>query len=219
MSSSYLRSMRVARLVVVAALLAGCGMQRTVQEGWLQKRRLQHGWHVDLHRQATAPSAVRTATCEWQQCRAHVLRTPLAGMDDRLLASTRSVNLVVTSPKYVRKVPTGEQVAVKGYGALDPISPSREWPSDRTTEPVKERNMLAIPTLVLAVGTISLAVLTTSTTAVLLGCLAAVVIGAISLKQIRTREQSGKGFALVGFILGLIALLITAMAIATLGFV
>ncbi len=42
---------------------------------------------------------------------------------------------------------------------------------------------------------------------------ATVVLAAVALKQIRTREQRGKGFALVALIIGLIAALFTTLVI------
>lgn len=94
-----------------------------------------------------------------------------------------------------------------------------EQDGDENVVPKKKWNRLAIPTLVLALGTIALALFTTSTTAVILAAVTTLVVGGISLRQIRKREEAGKGFALVGLILGLIATLITAMAIAVVGFV
>ncbi len=219
MSSNYFRSMRAAGLMVIAAMLAACGQQRVVQEGWLKKRHLQRGWHVDLHRQESNRSMERFGTCEWQRSRMHVLRTPLVDIDERLMVRTLPKIPMHTSAAQSLIIPYGEFHAERTTRPADAPYERFTLRSQENTVPAKTRNRLAIPTLVLAVGTIALAFLTTSTVAVLLGCLITVVIGAVSLKQIRRREQSGKGFALIGFILGLIALLITAMAIAILGFV
>ena len=48
--------------------------------------------------------------------------------------------------------------------------------------------------------------------------IATVVVAGISLKQIRRREEAGKGFALIGLIIGLLASLITVVAVASYGF-
>ena len=96
---------------------------------------------------------------------------------------------------------------------------SQEQDGDENVVPRKKWNRLAVPTLVSAVSIIALAIFTTSTTAVILAAITTLVLGGISLRQIRRREEAGKGFALVGLILGLIATLITAMAIAVVGFV
>ena len=79
--------------------------------------------------------------------------------------------------------------------------------------PKKKWNALAVPVFILGIGSIAMGILTTSTAAALVVAMTAVVFGAISLKHIRAKDQAGKGFALVGFILGVFALLFTAIAV------
>lgn len=212
----YIRSVRtLVHFLLCATLLASCGTQRdTVQEGRFQKRTHQRGWHIDLHGSADnagrerahlAPLRPRHATVP------HAFEDP----NERLLASKEPI--ATTLPRSAR---TWAPAIVQATATTVVHPPaSVEQDGDENVVPKKKWNKLAIPTLVLAISIIALALFTTSTTAVILAAVTTLVVGGISLRQIRKREEAGKGFALVGLILGLIATLITAMAIAVVGFV
>jgi hypothetical protein len=83
--------------------------------------------------------------------------------------------------------------------------------------PKKKWNVLAVPVFVLALGAVTLGFFTTSTLAVLLAAVVTVALGAITLRHIRTHDEAGKGFALIGFIIGLFVLLFVGISIATAG--
>ena len=60
---------------------------------------------------------------------------------------------------------------------------------------------------------------TVQTALVLLLAGSTLIVAGISLKRIRKREQAGKGFALIALVVGIIALLLTGVAIAVYGLV
>lgn len=203
--------------IVLAFSLAACATQGpTVQEGRLQKRTHQSGWHVDLHR--TAKSEPRT---HLKVLRSRETMPLLAQVNPPMQRSRGSARNLI---------PTAVERDVKhAFRPRTTMMPSRrETPStrlDRTADaqndplPRKKWNTLAIPAFLLALGTIALGLFTTGTTAVIIAAAATITISGISLARIRKREQAGKGFALIGLILGLLAALITAISIAIVGFI
>ncbi|HOZ40540.1 MAG TPA: hypothetical protein PLL25_07025 [Flavobacteriales bacterium] len=85
--------------------------------------------------------------------------------------------------------------------------------------PRKRWNWLAIPAFLLAGATLFIALTTVQTALVLLLAGSTLIVAGISLKRIRKREQAGKGFALIALVVGIIALLLTGVAIAVYGLV
>ena len=83
--------------------------------------------------------------------------------------------------------------------------------------PKKKWNVLAVPVFVIALGAVALGFLTTSVPAVLITAVVAVVLGAIALRRIRSHDEAGKGFALIGFIIGLVTLFFAGLAIISAG--
>ena len=200
-------------------ILPSCSTHRdVVQEGRFQKRTHQGGWHIDLHRSGDHD---RGASAHLHRVKPRLEAAPLALKDphERLLASKDRTEMVLPRPsQLVQRKWEPAWVRVKTPMIVQPLA-SNEQDGDENVVPRKKWNRLAVPTLVSAVSIIALAIFTTSTTAVILAAITTLVLGGISLRQIRRREEAGKGFALVGLILGLIATLITAMAIAVVGFV
>ena len=84
--------------------------------------------------------------------------------------------------------------------------------------PRKKLNAWAIPALALALGTVAMGFLGTNTLAVVAGIVLTLAFSGFSLARMRTREQGGKGFALAGLMIGVIASIFTAIAIAAYGF-
>lgn len=84
--------------------------------------------------------------------------------------------------------------------------------------PRKKLNAWSIPALVLALGTVAMGFLSTNTLAVVVGIVLTIAVSGFSLARMRTREQGGKGFALAGLMIGVIAAIFTAIAIAAYGF-
>ncbi|MFN9325816.1 MAG: hypothetical protein ACK6A5_10565 [Flavobacteriales bacterium] len=87
------------------------------------------------------------------------------------------------------------------------ITPERRW------------NRLAVPAFVVALGAVALALFTTSTIAVIAALGVAFVLSGISIKQIRWREERGKGFAVAALVIAVMASIATAIVTAVVGFV
>lgn len=83
--------------------------------------------------------------------------------------------------------------------------------------PKKRWNRLSVPAFVAAQGTICLGLFTSSTYAVIAGLFVTLVLAGFSLRQIRHRQEAGKGFAFAALMIGVIATLITALTIARYG--
>ncbi|MBK8499655.1 MAG: DUF4190 domain-containing protein [Flavobacteriales bacterium] len=84
--------------------------------------------------------------------------------------------------------------------------------------PRKKLNPLAIPSFVLALGVLYLGFFTNNTLALVIAIVLTLALSGISLARMRTREQGGKGFALAGLMIGVIATIFTAIVIAAFGF-
>ena len=85
--------------------------------------------------------------------------------------------------------------------------------------PRKRWNRLAVPAFVVSLGAVALALFTTSTIAVIAALVVALVLAGISIRQIRWREEGGKGFAIAALMIAVIAAIVTAMVTAVVGFV
>lgn len=85
--------------------------------------------------------------------------------------------------------------------------------------PHKRWNRLAVPAFVVSLGAVALALFTTSTIAVIAALVVALVLAGISVRQIRWREERGKGFAIAALMIAVIAAIGTAMVTAVVGFV
>lgn len=83
--------------------------------------------------------------------------------------------------------------------------------------PKKKWNRLAVPAFVAAAGTAYLGLTTTNVFLVIAAIAITLALAGISLKRIRTREQSGKGFAFAALMIGVIAALLTAISIGYYG--
>lgn len=84
--------------------------------------------------------------------------------------------------------------------------------------PRKKLNPLAIPSFVLALGVLYLGFFTNNTIALVVAIVLTLAVSGISLARMRTHEQGGKGFALSALMIGVIATIFTAIAIAAFGF-
>jgi len=208
--------------LVLLGLFASCGQQRNavVGEGMFQKRKYNSGWHVDLgKRPATRHEeprerVVRTrpyTPAAVQQHETHIEIAPdptpadeLAMLQEPLadLAGDAVLPAAPRNPPFVQ---------------LD-VTP---MPRDRDPEnimPRKRFNVLAIPSLLFVLAGIVLAFVTNSGWLVAGALVVGIVLAAISLRRIRSQEQSGKAFALIAMILGVMAALITTMVIIRTGF-
>ena len=83
--------------------------------------------------------------------------------------------------------------------------------------PRKKLNWLAIPAFASGLSILAFAFFSTNTLAVVVAIIITLALSGISLSRMRKREQSGKGFALAGLMIGVIATIFTAIAIAAYG--
>ncbi len=134
-------------------LLASCGSTRkTVQEGMFQRRTLNTGWHVDLHR-----SGHERNTHERIE-KLHVLRRAtdhhVAAATERPLASTEVVTAAKPHPSPgIVLIGAGRTEVLTTQGSM----PRLQHETDEQVTPTKEMNKLAIPAFVLALLTIGAA--------------------------------------------------------------
>lgn len=206
--------------LVLVGLFASCGQQRNavVGEGMFQKRKYTSGWHVDLGKRR-APR--------------HMER-PLEVRRERPLPPSqppKPLGSATADPiTYDEYKVTMEPIASLSYGPLLQVTPDVTVPEALTASPTlqdpdpdnimprKRFNVLAVPALLFVLGGIMLAFVTNSGWLVSGALFIGLVLAAISLRRVRSREQSGKGFALIAMILGVMAALITAMVIIRTGF-
>ena len=200
-------------------LLTGCATERrTVHEGAFQKRRHQSGWHVDLGLrprkqqgplERSEPMAVRLPGMRALHVEGPAL-VPVANtvgpprtLHDHSPRHTESTSRVQRSPALE---PSGTRSLIPMEMQTD-ITPERRW------------NKWAVPAFVVALGAVALALFTTSTIAVIAALIVALVLSAISIKQIRWRDERGKGFAVAALVIAVMASIATAIVTAVVGFV
>lgn len=107
--------------------------------------------------------------------------------------------------------------AEQTWAVVSPAPVHARPPEQENLMPKKRWNRLAIPAFVAALGTVYLGLFTGSTYAVIAGLFVTLVLAGFSLRQIRHREEAGKGFAFAALMIGVIATLITALTIARYG--
>lgn len=141
---------------------------------------------------------------------------------DRRVADPRQRVLACKDPVMAGALPRTSILPLSGRttpvpmeittGAV-PREPTIRQDGDENVVPRKEWNKLAVPAFVLALLTVAAGFTLTHVGVVALAVLATIIVAAVSLKQIRRREQAGKGFALIALIIGLIAALFTALVV------
>ncbi len=85
--------------------------------------------------------------------------------------------------------------------------------------PKKKWNKFAIPAFLAALATLYLGFFGTSTIAVIIALGVTFILSGISLRQIRSRDEAGKGFALAALMIGVIAAVATAIVTYAIGFI
>ena len=207
-------------LLGMILVIIGCGQRHstTVGEGFFQKRKLQSGWHIDLglrNSRMTQPEersrkehrglAEQIAPEEQGSYKGRSEETIAVADVSEPLAQVGHVTY--TSPRAVQKVDL--------QAVAEPENRDRDTSN---IMPRKRFNVLATPALLFAAAGITFAFTTNSTLLVAGTLVVGLVLAAISLRRIRSKEQSGKGFALTALILGVLAALITTMVIIRTGF-
>lgn len=84
-------------------------------------------------------------------------------------------------------------------------------PEDTTQK--KPMNRLAPVVFITAIAAIGLGLTTTNTLGVIILVLVTFILAAISIRQIRSRDMGGKGFAIIGLVLAVMTAVATAIAI------
>jgi hypothetical protein len=84
--------------------------------------------------------------------------------------------------------------------------------------PRKRWNWMGVVAFLMAGGTVFLGFSALGTTAVLLSAGLTALVAGLTLRRIRKREQGGKGFALLALLIAFLALVVTGVSIAVLGF-
>ncbi len=205
--------------LLLGLLLTGCTTEkRTVHEGAFQKRRHQPGWHLDLGLrprkqqrpiERSEPMAVRMPDMGSLRVEGPVFLPvavtvgPPKTIYDRAPRNTNSSSRVQRAPALE---PSGPRSVIPLEMQID-ITPERRW------------NKWAVPAFVVALGAVALALFTTSTIAVIAALIVAFVFSAISIKQIRWRDERGKGFAVAALVIAVMASIATAIVTAVVGFV
>lgn len=205
--------------LVAGLLLAGCGSERrTVYEGSLQKRRHQPGWHVDLGLRAQTKQRVslRTQRLAVRMPDGSALCMEMPGPVPIAVTAQRPTTYLDRSRVPPRPVRSEEMPVDAEHSVVRTTSPM-QVPVDITPE--RRWNRLAVPAFVVALGAVALALFTTSTIAVIAALVVAFVLSGISIKQIRWREERGKGFAVAALVIAVMASIATAIVTAVVGFV
>lgn len=130
---------------------------------------------------------------------------------EEVLASTNHVSTYAPTPVTV----------IKPAGNVPNSAPELEKdpPPQENLMPKKKWNHWAIPAFLVGLTTLYLGFFTTGTIAVLVGAAVTIALAGIALRRGRTHELAGKGFAITALMLGVLATLVTVIAIAVVGFI
>jgi hypothetical protein len=207
-------------LVILLFTLIACGQQKnsTVGDGPFQKRKFMPGWHIDIARARPEAQPPRPSVSKVS----HPKRLEVVADVGSIIETTISPE-VTASLGYIPEAahPRSPREQTAPAEVLDLQIAPLVVPAVRDTSnimPRKRFNVLAIPSLLFVAAGITFAFTTNSALLVLAMLVVGLVLAGISLRRIRSKEQSGKGFALVALILGVLAALITTMVIIRTGF-
>lgn len=196
--------------ILVATTLAGCATTTsTIGDGTFQKRRLNTGWHVDLGLRHQSRSTERVARME-PLAPASLVARSAPTLD--LLASSRPITLPLHEraphKPFVQRSEKGH-VAV----SLDTHQATPEHAVHAPEESLGKWNPWAVPAFALALGTVAYAILGTSEIIVVLAVIATILLASVAVRKGRTNEWKGKGFAIAALMIGVLAGLITMIAL------
>lgn len=206
--------------LILLGLFASCGQQRNavVGEGMFQKRKYTSGWHVDLGKRPTArPKEHQERVVRTRDEQVAVVQPPTAenvadsAPAEAYTALHEPLAALSGSPVLLAAPPANSIVQLDA-------EPAPRDPDPDNIMPRKRFNVLAIPALLFVLAGIAMAFLTNSGWLVSGALVIGLVLAAISLRRIRSQEHSGKAFALIAMIMGVMAALITAMVIVRTGF-
>jgi hypothetical protein len=207
-------------LVILLFALVACGQQKNsaVGDRPFQKRKFMPGWHIDIARAKPEAQPPRKSGSKMSNPRRLEIVADVGTMIETTISPEVTASLGY-NPEAAPPILPREQTAPAGV--LDLQLAPLIAPAARDTSnimPRKRFNVLAIPSLLFVAAGITFAFTTNSALLVLAMLVVGLVLAGISLRRIRSKEQSGKGFALTALILGVLAALITTMVIIRTGF-
>lgn len=214
---------------LVVLLASACASERsTVSDGPLQKRRFRPGWHWDFPVSRKGPHARPGSNERAVPVHANSKATAPAPAEAEVFAhmgdAVQPHTMIPLRQAHADR--HGERsTSTVAFATLDVSQPAQadEQAQEQTTStdtPAKKRwNPWAAPALAAALGTVAIGLFTTSTIAVLIGVVIAIVLAAIALRRGRQEELAGKGLAIAAMIVCMLTVLATAAAIVVVGFV
>lgn len=203
---------------VLLVLMVSCGTsEHVVRNGILQKGKYHRGWHVDLGRKPDKPPSATKAAHP-----VHAAETSDDAPEHPSINGTVLYASLMEPPAPMASSTPGSIGLQRPMATEGPPSVIRV--EARTQDPLPEQppngpfNPVGVLALVLVIGGVALAFVTNSGWLVAGVLMLGILMASIGLRRIRSREQRGKGYALIALILGLIAALITTMVIIRTGF-
>lgn len=198
---------------VLLLTLGACSQgPAVIGKGPLQARKYRPGWHLDLR--SSAQRHPRTIVPRPLEAR---LPTPQEPKPGRPLAGPGPEPRLdpPRPPKPRERLAIAPEPPRTKDPAIRSIAPQDE---PENLMPRKRWNWMGVVAFLMAGGTMLLGFSALGTTAVLLAAGLTALVAGLTLRRIRKREQAGKGFALVALLVAFIALVITGVSIAVLGF-
>jgi hypothetical protein len=197
-------------LLPLMVLLFSCGADRRVMDtGLLQKRRHLQGWDLSLHR---SKKVDRKALY-----RDDVSLDKLSVRSDHMTSSEkglRASNTIIDEQPNEVSANASIEPGVVIQRNLTPVPFIIDLPDEpEDTTQKKPMNRLAPVVFITAIAAIGLGLTTTNTLGVIILVLVTFILAAISIRQIRSRDMGGKGFAIIGLVLAVMTAVATAIAI------
>ena len=197
-------------LILVVAASACSTTRQPTAERFLQKRRFQPGWHLDLGTRAHREQMKRRTSVPLLARRDLVRAIPSGGP----LTTSVAPGTVPWDIPYTNSTRTGTviaPVAPSAPVALVEVGPEPLEPA--VVEPDARWNPWTGPALVLAIGTVAYGLVGTSLLVLALGVIATMILASIAVRKGRTYEWRGKGMAVAALVIGSLAALITLIAL------
>ncbi len=208
-------------VLLMALLFWGCaGEKRVTDTGFLQKRKFRPGWDLSIGKpklDQQVGSIDRKSTP-----RVDPVSEPSAEKlqerfpQEELHASLHSAEEILSSAEPEEENIERSSITIE---AAKNAAYVEKDPDQEDLLPKKRWNWLAIPAFVASLGIVAIGLYTTSTIWVIIAIAVTFILAGISIRQIRKREEAGKGFAIAALLIALLAVVATAIAIAVVGFV
>lgn len=201
---------RALPLILALVTMSCSSIRQPIAERSLQKRRYQPGWHFDLGVRHNGTIPVRRSRVSRLEPRTF---DPAIPTREPLASNLSDEPIDVRGPRIILEPTT--PIRAGHYRPQDPI------PLEQTTLPSPANitgpdarwNPWAGPALVLALGTIAYGLVGTSLWIAVLGVIATLILASIAVRKGRTYEWRGKGFAVAALVIGVLAALVTLIAV------